>query len=291
MPKHSNNRPWPDNLRYDFNLPPTISSSDAEVFIYTLPTTERNRAFLLLRYRDGKTYKEIAAIHDMTPAGVRLTIIAMQEKFGGEAASASALPAGAPASTASPVPATPSVAPLPVPTVATPPTVPAAPTVALPHVGNNSTKESSRPLSINLAAIRRFLGLTPEEFAQPLPIEDGESLITRLETGFSKASATILDLLCEAWEINRKYLITGQGEMFELQPYCDGLVSLLKKYLAVATFDGKGQQYWKGSLVDDLGQLIDVGKLNGREMCRVIRVLYDYLDVEQFEVMLKRMGR
>ena len=72
MPKHSNNHPWPDNLRYDFNLPPTISSSDAEVFIYTLPTTERNRAFLLLRYRDGKTYKEIAAIYDMTPAGVRL---------------------------------------------------------------------------------------------------------------------------------------------------------------------------------------------------------------------------
>jgi hypothetical protein len=44
-------------------------------------------------------------------------------------------------------------------------------------------------------------------------------------------------------------------------------------------------------MVDDLERLIDVGKLNGREMCRVIRVLYDYLDVEQFEVMLKRMGR
>ena len=101
----------------------------------------------------------------------------------------------------------------------------------------------------------------------------------------------MLDLICEAWGINRKYLLTGRGEMFDLQPYCDGLVSLLKKYLAVATFDGKGQQYWKGSLVDDLGQLIDVGKLNGREMCRVARVLYDFVDVEQFEVMLKRMGR
>ena len=79
--------------------------------------------------------------------------------------------------------------------------------------------------------------------------------------------------------------------MFELQPYCDGLVSLLKTYLSVATFDGKGQQYWKGSLVDDLERLIDVGKLNGREMCRVVRTLYDYLDVEQFGELLKRMGR
>ena len=79
--------------------------------------------------------------------------------------------------------------------------------------------------------------------------------------------------------------------MFELQPYCDGLVSLLKKYLAVATFDGKGQQYWKAALVDDLGRLIDVRKLNGREMCRVVRVLYDFMDVEQFESLLEWMGR
>ena len=79
--------------------------------------------------------------------------------------------------------------------------------------------------------------------------------------------------------------------MFDLQPYCDGLVSLLKKYLAVATFDRKGQQYWKGSLFDDLGRLIDVGKLNGREMCRVVRMLYDYLDVEQFGELLEWMGR
>ena len=285
MPKHSNNRPWPDNLRYDFNLPPTISSSDAEVFIYTLPTTERNRAFLLLRYRDGKTYKEIAAIHDMTPAGVRLAIIAMQEKFGGSAISTqvTAVENVVPQSAAMQPPAS----------ANTPPTVPAAPAGAPPLVGDDAAKEAqtSRPLSINLATVRRFLGLTVEEFARPLPIEDGKSLITRLETGFSKASASVLDLICDAWGINRKYLLAGQGEMFELQPYCDGLVTLLKKYLAVATFDRKGKQYWKGSLVDDLERLIDVGKLNGREMCRVIRVLYDYLDVEQFEVMLKRMGR
>jgi len=44
-------------------------------------------------------------------------------------------------------------------------------------------------------------------------------------------------------------------------------------------------------LVDDLKRLIDVGKLNGREMCRVVRVLYDYVDVEQFAELLERMGR
>ena len=166
------------------------------------------------------------------------------------------------------------------------------PAVSTPHpADNNATKESSRPLSINLAAIRRFLGLTPEEFARPLPIEDGESLITRLETGFSKASASVLDLICEAWGISRPYLLTGRGEMFELQPYCSALTTLLKTYLSVATFDRQGQQYWKRSLVDDLERLIDVRKLNGREMCQVVRTLYDYLDVEQFGELLERMGR
>ena len=86
MPKHSYNRPWPQNLFYDFGLS-AISPADAEAFVAGLPTTERNKAFLLLRYREGKTYKEIAAIHGMTPAGVRLAIIALQEKFGGEAIS------------------------------------------------------------------------------------------------------------------------------------------------------------------------------------------------------------
>ena len=73
--------------------------------------------------------------------------------------------------------------------------------------------------------------------------------------------------------------------------YCSVLTTLLKTYLAVATFNHKGQQYWKGSLVDDLGRLIDVRKLNGREMCRVVRTLYDYLDVEQFGELLERMGK
>ena len=184
MPKHSNNRPWPDNLRYDFNLPPTISPAAAEAFIASLPTTERNRTFLLLRYRGDKTYAEIAAAHGMTPAGVRLAIIAMQEKFGGSAISTqvTAVENVVPQSAAMQPPAS----------ANTPPTVPAAPAGAPPLVGDDAAKEAqtSRPLSINLAAIRRFLGLTPEEFARPISIEDGKSLITRLETGFSRALKT-----------------------------------------------------------------------------------------------------
>ena len=292
MPKRPNNRPWPQNLFYDFGLS-AISPADVEAFIAGLATSERNRTFLRLRYREGKTYKEIATAHDMTPAGVRLAIIAMQEKFGGSAVSTqvTAVENVVPQSASTPTPA--AATPPTVPTAPQLPTVPAAPPpLTVPAAPPLPAKDerSARPLSINLATVRRTLNLTPEEFARPLPIEDGESLITRLETGFSRPAPAVLDLICDAWGINRKYLLIGRGEMFELQPYCDGLVSLLKKYLSVATFDRKGQQYWKGSLVDDLRRLIDVGKLDGREMCRVVRVLYDYLDVEQFGELLERMG-
>ena len=279
-----NNRPWPKNMAFDFGLLTTSSPADVEGFIAALPTSDRNKEFLRLRYRESKTYTEIAAAYGMTPAGVRLATIAMREKFGGSANSTQV---------AAVENAVPQCASTPLPTAATPPTVPAAPPVTPPSVRDDATKDaqSARPLSINLAAARRTLGLTPEEFARPVPIEDGESLITRLETGFSRPSVEIVQLICEAWEIRQQYLVMGKGEMFELVPYCDGLIRLLGKYLVVATFDRKGQQYWKGSLVNDLLRLIDVRRLTSVEMCRVVRVLYDYLDVEQFCELLERMGK
>ena len=122
-------------------------------------------------------------------------------------------------------------------------------------------------------------------------IDSGESLINRLESGFSRPSADIFSLICEAWGINRSYLLTGIGEMFEeTNGYSDALVRLLRRYLTVATFDRQGQQFWKGSLVDDLGRIIDTSRLDAPGMARVVRVIYDYLDVDAFEALLERMG-
>lgn len=153
---------------------------------------------------------------------------------------------------------------------------------------------AATPLSLNLLNIRRRLALTPEEFARPI-IDDGEGLINRLEAGFSRASAEVARLICDAWGICLDYLFRGAGPMFQMekpgQNYARELVTLLKQYLQVATFDRKGNQYWKGSLVNDLMRLIDTGRLTGAEAARIIRVVYDSLDAEQFEELLERMGR
>ena len=156
-----------------------------------------------------------------------------------------------------------------------------------------TVEAAATPLSLNLLNIRRRLALTPEEFARPI-IDDGEGLINRLEAGFSRASPEVARLICEAWSLNQKYLFTGQGPMFVMDSpgheYARELVLLLKQYLKVATFDRRGNQYWKGSLVNDLMRLIDATRLTGSEAARVIRVMYDYLDAEQFEELLERMG-
>lgn len=265
-----NNRPWPANMAFDFGLP-SMTPADADRFIDSLPTSDRNKEFLWLRYRDGKLYNEIASVYDITSAGVRGAVKNMWGKFGHTPPSS--------------LPADGDVAPGDAAPAASLPAVPRDTPLAADNV------QSPRPLSINLANVRRALGLTVEEFSRPF-IDDGGALITRLETGFSKPSAEVMQLICEAWGISRSFLLTGQGEMFaSSNDYCAGLVRLLRKYLSVATFDRQGRQYWKESLVDDLGRLINVAKLNGREMCQVVRVLYDFVDVEQFEAMLERMGR
>lgn len=177
------------------------------------------------------------------------------------------------------------MATLPVPEPPTPVTSPA-------QVENVAPRT---PLSQNLLSIRRRLNLTPEEFSRPI-IEDGEGLINRLEAGFSRPSAEISNLICDTWGITTSYLFSGTGPMFlkdeteSTEKYIALLTRLLRTYLDVATFDKRGNQYWKGSLVDDLIRIVEVGRLDGRNMSRVVRVLFDYLDTEQFEIILERFG-
>lgn len=218
-------------------------------------------------------------------------------------------PMRVPTSTSEPVPATtpepvvvptPMSVPVPTPPVAnmtwyTPEPFPSPEPMAT--VRDMTPQPTPRtPLSQNLISIRRRLNLTLEEFSRPI-IEDGEGLINRLEAGFSRPSAEVTNLICDTWGITSSYLFSGTGAMFlkdeteSNEKYVVLLIKLLRTYLDVATFDKKGNQYWKGSLVDDLARIIDVKKLDGRGMCKVVRVLYDYLDVDQFALVLERFGR
>ena len=218
-------------------------------------------------------------------------------------------PMRVPTSTSEPVPAitpepvvvpTPMSVPVPTPPVAdmtgyTPEPFPSPETMAT--VRDVTPQPAPRtPLSQNLLSVRRRLNLTPEEFSRPI-IEDGEGLINRLEAGFSRPSAEVTNLICDTWGITSSFLFSGTGPMFlkdeteSTEKYVVLLIRLLNQYLSVATFDKHGNQYWNGSLVDNLVRMIDVRKLDGRGMSRVVKVLFDHLDVIQFEDILDRFGR
>ena len=92
-PNPSKTMPWPENLIYDFHLSPDTTSEAAEAFINGLATSKRNKAFLRLRYFEGKAYSEIGAQYGITPTGVRLAIKGLWEKHGGVTAPATAVPA------------------------------------------------------------------------------------------------------------------------------------------------------------------------------------------------------
>lgn len=61
-------------------------------------------------------------------------------------------------------------------------------------------------------AIRNHYGLSQAEFAQRIHMSPG--FISNVETGRSNISEKTIQVVCEAFSINREWLMTGEGEMF-----------------------------------------------------------------------------
>lgn len=63
-----------------------------------------------------------------------------------------------------------------------------------------------------LKAIRNELGITQQEFADGLGIQRGT--VANYEIGKNKPIAAIIKMICEKYSINKKWLETGEGDMF-----------------------------------------------------------------------------
>lgn len=63
-----------------------------------------------------------------------------------------------------------------------------------------------------LKAIRNELGITQQEFADGLGIQRGT--VANYEIGKNKPIAAIIKMICEKYNINKKWLETGEGDMF-----------------------------------------------------------------------------
>ncbi len=64
--------------------------------------------------------------------------------------------------------------------------------------------------------IRKDAEMTQEQFGKRLGVSRG--VIANLELGLTTASNTFASHLCEVFRINRRWLETGEGEMYEPDP-------------------------------------------------------------------------
>lgn len=82
--------------------------------------------------------------------------------------------------------------------------------------------------------VRRELCLTQTQFANR--IGSMQNTITRYERNNRNPSPSVIYSICKEFNVNRKWLETGEGEMFNLTPNNE-LEALIKKYdLSTATY-------------------------------------------------------
>lgn len=74
---------------------------------------------------------------------------------------------------------------------------------------------------------RRTLDLTQAEFASR--IKSTQNTVTRYETGDRTPSASVITLICREFDVNEKWLRTGEGEMFIPAPTSE-LDALASRY-------------------------------------------------------------
>lgn len=75
--------------------------------------------------------------------------------------------------------------------------------------------------------VRKSLGLTLEEFAEPLGV--GKTAISKIENGLSNVTQQMELSICREYDINETWLRTGEGEM-KAEPPEDEIDAVIKKY-------------------------------------------------------------
>lgn len=69
-------------------------------------------------------------------------------------------------------------------------------------------------LGLRLSKIRKSLGLSQAAFAKEIDEARGAPAISQWENEVYTPSITVIDKICERFNINANWLISGQGEMF-----------------------------------------------------------------------------
>lgn len=61
--------------------------------------------------------------------------------------------------------------------------------------------------------VRKYLGLTGEKFGEAIGLK--RNSLSQIETGKNKVTEQTIKTICHVFNVNEKWLRTGEGEMFE----------------------------------------------------------------------------
>ena len=75
--------------------------------------------------------------------------------------------------------------------------------------------------------LRKTLGLTQQKFADAIGIK--RNTVSQSEMGRNEPIGSVLSLICREYNVNPKWLRTGEGEMFLPEPKIE-LEALAKRY-------------------------------------------------------------
>ena len=80
-----------------------------------------------------------------------------------------------------------------------------------------------------IAALRRALGLTQQQFAEGIGVKRGT--VSNYEIGRNIPTETVLQMICRVYGVRRQWLDTGEGLMFEERSRLEQIMDLSKDYL------------------------------------------------------------
>ena len=105
----------------------------------------------------------------------------------------------------------------------------------------------------NIKKLREdYLDMSRETFAQEINLK--RTAIYLIETGQRNPSDRTINDICEKFNINKEWLLTGEGEMYKPEPQIDELEYLMGKFSINANEDETKTKILKALLkLDDNG--------------------------------------
>jgi transcriptional regulator with XRE-family HTH domain len=85
-------------------------------------------------------------------------------------------------------------------------------------------------ISTRINAVRKALKISQRDFCKGIYLS--QSFYAKIETGARKSNDRVNELICNKYNVNKEWLITGQGEMFSASPpdaELDQLVNIIKE--------------------------------------------------------------